>query len=226
MSGPKLLVVEDDPGIRRLLLRGLRFEGFDVTSADDGPAGLDAALSSAPDLILLDVMLPGLSGLEVVRALREQGRDVPVILLTARSYPEHQIDGFEAGADDYVTKPFTLDVLIARVRAHLRRRAQETPEALSVADVTLYPAQHRVTRGGTELPFTAQEFRVLQVFMACPGQVLSKGVLLDRAWGDTFLGDPNTVETYVKVLRQKLEQTGGTRLIHTVRGAGYVLRAP
>ncbi|MXV21986.1 response regulator transcription factor [Deinococcus xianganensis] len=225
MSGPKLLVIEDDPGIRRLLLRGLRFEGFEVTGAEDGPAGLDAAQVAEPDLVLLDVMLPGLSGLDVVRALREQGRDVPVILLTARTYPEHQIDGFEAGADDYVTKPFTLDVLVARIRAHLRRRAQETPEALSVADVTLYPAQHRVTRGGVDVPLTAQEFRVLQVFMAHPGQVLSKSVLLDRAWGDTFLGDPSTVETYVKVLRQKLEQAGGTRLIHTVRGAGYVLRA-
>lgn len=226
MSRPNILVIEDDPGIRRLLQRGLTFEGFDVGVAEDGPAGLDAALTGAPDLILLDVMLPGLSGLNVVRALREQGRDTPVILLTARTYPEHQIDGFSAGADDYVTKPFTMDVLTARVRAHLRRRAQDTPESLSVADVTLYPAQHRVTRGGTDVTLTAQEFRVLQVFMTSPGQVLSKSVLLDRAWGDTFLGDPSTVETYVKVLRQKLEQSGGERLIHTVRGAGYVLRAP
>ena len=220
----RILVIDDDPGIRRVLERGLQYEGYLVETAGDGEAGVRALRDRTPDLVILDVMLPGVDGIEVLRRVRQAGDAVPVILLTARDHPEDQVAGLEGGADDYVTKPFSFDVLLARVRIQLRRRETEMPAQLRFADLTLDPAGHAVRRGEREIVLTAQEFRLLQAFMDAPERVQSKSVLLDRAWGIGYLGDPNVVETYVKQLRQKLESGGEARLIHTIRGVGYVLR--
>lgn len=200
----RILVIEDDPSVRSLLVRGLAYEGYLTEAAEDGEAGLAAARDRPADLVVLDVMLPGIDGLEVLRRLRQAGDDLPVILLTARDRPEHQVEGLETGADDYVTKPFSFDVLLARIRAQLRRR-ERAPEMLRFEDVTLDAASHTVRRGERDIVFTGQEFRLLQAFLEQPERVQSKSVLLDRAWGVDYLGDPNIVETYVKQLRQKLE---------------------
>ena len=220
----RIRVIDDDPGIRRVLERGLQYEGYLVETAGDGEAGVRALRDRTPDLVILDVMLPGVDGVEVLRRVRKAGDAVPVILLTARDHPEDQVAGLEGGADDYVTKPFSFDVLLARVRIQLRRRETDVPAVLRFADLTLDPAGHAVRRGEREIVLTAQEFRLLQAFMDAPERVQSKSVLLDRAWGIGYLGDPNVVETYVKQLRQKLESGGEARLIHTIRGVGYVLR--
>lgn len=217
-------MIDDDPGVRNLLERGLTYEGFSVESAPDGEAGLNALRLRPPELVILDVMLPGIDGLEVLRAVRQINQHLPVLMLTARDGSDEQVAGFRGGADDYVTKPFSFDVLVARVRAQLRRREQDAPTALQFDDMTLDPASHTVSRAGRDITLTAQEFRLLHAFMEQPERVQSKSVLLDRAWGLDFLGDPNVVETYVKQLRQKLEENGETRLIHTIRGVGYVLR--
>ena len=220
---PRILVIDDDPGVRSLLTRGLSYEGYVVDAAADGEAGLRSALERPPELVILDVMLPGIGGLEVLRRLRLADATLPVMLLTARDQPEQQVAGLEGGADDYVTKPFSFDVLVARVRARLRRRGDEGG-VLRFGDLTLDPAAHTAQRAGREITLTAQEFRLLTTFLEQPGRVLSKSVLLDRAWGLGYLGDPNVVETYIKQLRQKLEGAGEARLIHTIRGVGYVLR--
>jgi len=220
----RVLVIDDDPGVCRMLVRGLSYEGYAVQAAPDGEQGLRLLRSQAPDLVILDVMLPGMDGLEVLQRVRAEPYTGPVLMLTARSRPEHQIAGFESGADDYVLKPFSFDVLAARVRAHLRRQERDGPTVLEFADLTLDAATHHVRRAGRDVTLTAQEFRILQVFLEHPGRVLSKSVLLDRAWGVGYLGDPNIVETYVKLLRQKLETEGEVRLLQTIRGAGYVLR--
>lgn len=217
-------MIDDDPGVRNLLERGLTYEGFSVESAPDGEAGLKALRLRPPELVILDVMLPGIDGLEVLRAVRQINQHLPVLMLTARDGSDEQVAGFRGGADDYVTKPFSFDVLVARVRAQLRRREQDAPTALQFEDMILDPASHTVSRAGRDITLTAQEFRLLHAFMEQPERVQSKSVLLDRAWGLDFLGDPNVVETYVKQLRQKLEENGETRLIHTIRGVGYVLR--
>lgn len=219
----RILVIEDDPSVRSLLERGLAYEGYLTEAAEDGESGLEAARDRPADLIVLDVMLPGIDGLEVLRRLRQVDEDLPVILLTARDKPEHQVEGLEAGADDYVTKPFSFDVLLARVRIQLRRRGR-TPDILRFEDLSLEAATHTVKRGERDIVLTAQEFRLLQAFMEQPERVQSKSVLLDRAWGVDYLGDPNIVETYIKQLRQKLEAEGESRVIHTIRGVGYVLR--
>lgn len=219
----RILVIEDDPSVRSLLERGLAYEGYLTEAAEDGESGLEAARDRPADLIVLDVMLPGIDGLEVLRRLRQVDDDLPVILLTARDKPEHQVEGLEAGADDYVTKPFSFDVLLARVRIQLRRRGR-TPDILRFEDLSLEAATHTVKRGERDIVLTAQEFRLLQALMEQPERVQSKSVLLDRAWGVDYLGDPNIVETYIKQLRQKLEAEGESRVIHTIRGVGYVLR--
>ncbi|MFC4638336.1 response regulator transcription factor [Deinococcus hohokamensis] len=221
---PRILVIDDDAGVRSLLQRGLSYEGYMVETAADGEAGLSAVRDRPPELVILDVMLPGLDGLEVLRRLRLADANLPVLMLTARDRPDEQVRGLEGGADDYVTKPFSFDVLAARVRAQLRRREAGTPAILRFADLTLDPAAHTVSRDGRDITLTAQEFRLLQAFLEQPERVQSKSVLLDRAWGLGYLGDPNVVETYVKQLRQKLEAEGQPRLIHTIRGVGYVLR--
>ena len=220
----RILAIDDDPSVTSLIKRGLTYEGFAVDVASDGEAGIRAVREHDPDLVVLDLMMPGVDGLEVLRRLRAAGDDVPVLLLTARDAPEDQVRGLEAGADDYVAKPFRFDVLLARVRALLRRRAAERPATLRYADLTLEPEAHTVRRGERAVTLTALEFRLLQTFLENPERVLSKPALLDRVWGLDFLGDENVVEVYVKQLRQKLEAAGEPRLLQTIRGAGYVLR--
>ena len=210
--------------MRNLLARGLSYEGFVVEAVADGEAGLVALRDRLPELVVLDGMLPGIDGLEVLRRIRVVDRSLPVLMLTARDASEQQVAGLRAGADDYVTKPFSFDVLVARVQALMRRREHDAPAVLRFEDLSLDPAAHTAQRGEREITLTAQEFRLLQAFMEQPERVQSKSVLLDRAWGLGYLGDPNVVETYVKQLRQKIEEEGKPRLIHTIRGVGYVLR--
>jgi DNA-binding response OmpR family regulator len=220
----RVLVIDDDESVTAFLKRGLTYEGFAVNVASTGEAGLATARETPPDGIVLDVMMPGIGGLEVLRRLREAGERVPVVLLTARDAPTDQVEGLEAGADDYVLKPFSFDVLAARLRALLRRRETERPSVFRLADLSLDPAAFSVRRGERAITLTALEFRLLQEFMENAERVLSKQVLLDHVWGMDFFGDANVVEVYVKQLRQKLEAEGESRLIHTIRGVGYVLR--
>jgi DNA-binding response OmpR family regulator len=207
----RILAIDDDPAVTSLLKRGLAYEGYAVDVAGSGEAGLALAREHHPHLAILDIMMPGMSPL-------------PVIMLTARDAPADQVQGLEAGADDYVVKPFTFEVLLARVRAQLRRQQTDHPPQLRFADLTLDTASHIVRREQREITLTSLEFRLLQTFLEHSQQVLSKELLLDRVWGYDFGGNANVVEVYVKQLRQKLEAAGEARLLHTIRGAGYVLR--
>lgn len=220
----RILVIDDDPAVTSLLKRSLSYQGYVVDPAGSGEAGLTVAREHPPDLVILDIMMPGLSGLDVLQRLRAADPRVPVLLLTAKDTPADQVQGLESGADDYVMKPFSLEVLQARVHALLRRQQAERPAVLRFADLSLDPGSHTVRRGKHEIRLTGLEFRLLQQFLAHPRQVLSKEVLLDRVWSYDFGGNDNVVEVYVKQLRQKLEAGGGSRLLHTVRGAGYILR--
>lgn len=220
-----ILVVDDDPSITTVLQRALHYEGYSVAVAASGEAALTLALGHPPDLAILDIMLPGLDGLALLQRLRAADERLPVLFLTGRDAPADQVLGLEAGADDYVVKPFTVAVLLARVRALLRRRNIEGyAPLLQLADLALDPAGHRVTRGDRELVLTSLEFTLLQELLAHARQVLSKEQLLERVWGYQFAGSGNVVEVYISQLRQKLEAAGEPRLIHTVRGVGYVLR--
>ena len=218
----RILVIDDDPAVTSLLKRGLSYEGFAVETAQSGAQGLAIARERPSDLVILDVMMPGLSGFEVLERLRAADEHRPVLMLTAKDAPADQVRGLESGADDYVVKPFTFAVLLARVHALLRRQRLEHPRMLRFVDLSLDTGSHKVYRGEREVPLTSLEFRVLQEFLVHPQQVLSKDVLLDRVWGYDF--DANVVEVYVKQLRQKLEAEGEPRVIHTIRGVGYVLR--
>ncbi len=218
----RILVIDDDPAVTSLLKRGLSYEGFAVDTAKSGVEGLTIAREHPSDLVILDVMMPGLGGFEVLQRLRAADEHLPVLILTARDAPTDQVQGLESGADDYVVKPFTFEVLLARVHALLRRQRLEHPQVLRFADLTMDTGSHKVYRGQREVPLTSLEFRVLHEFLIHPQQVLSKEVLLDRVWGYDF--DENVVEVYVKQLRQKLEAGREPRLIHTIRGTGYVLR--
>ena len=220
----RILVIDDDPAVTSLLKRGLAYEGYAVDVAATGEAGLAIARERPPDLVVLDIMMPGLDGLEVMRRLRAADPQLPVLLLTAKDAPADQVRGLESGASDYVIKPFTFEVLLARVRALLRRSQAEHPPVLRFADLTLDTGAHIVRRGQRIVSLTSLEFKLLQVLVQNQRQVLSKEVLLDRVWGYDFGGNTNVVEVYVKQLRQKLESGGEPRLIHTIRGAGYVLR--
>ena len=220
----RILVIDDDPAITSLLKRGLSYEGFTVDIAGTGEVGLALARERPPDLVILDIMMPGMNGLEVLRRLRAADDRLPVLMLTAKDAPADQVQGLEAGADDYVVKPFTFEVLLARVRALLRRQQAEHPPVLTFSDLIFDTGSHTVRRGGREVVLTSLEFKLLQAFLEHPQQVLSKEILLDRVWGYDFGGNANVVEVYVKQLRQKLESTGESRLLHTIRGAGYVLR--
>lgn len=218
----RILVIDDDPAVTSLLKRGLSYEGFAVETAGSGAEGLAIARERPSDLVILDVMMPGLGGFEVLQRLRVADEHLPVLMLTAKDAPADQVQGLESGADDYVVKPFTFEVLLARVHALLRRQRLEHPHVLRFADLTMDTGSHTVYRGQREVLLTSLEFRVLQEFIIHPRQVLSKEVLLERVWGYDF--DANVVEVYVKQLRQKLEAEGEPRLIHTIRGVGYVLR--
>lgn len=220
----RILVIDDDPAVTSVLRRGLSYEGFAAESVSSGTDGLVVLRERPADLVILDVMMPGLDGLEVLRRIRAADEALPVLLLTAKDAPIDQVRGLELGADDYVVKPFTFDVLLARVHALLRRQHSEHPQVLRYADLTLDTGIHVVRRGTREITLTALEFKLLHAFLLNPQQVLSKEVLLDRVWGFDFGGNGNVVEVYVKQLRQKLEAENEERLIHTIRSAGYVLR--
>jgi two-component system, OmpR family, response regulator len=222
----RLLVVDDEATILQLLSGSLRFAGFEVMTAASGAEAVRAATTTRPDLILLDVMMPDGDGFEVVRRMRSIGLDVPVIFLTAREEVQMRINGFALGADDYVTKPFSLDEVLARIRAVLKRTGQNAPPSrLRVADLELDEDLHEVRRGGTLVPLTPTEYRLLRFLMVNAGRVVSKGQILDHVWEYNPAGDGNVVEPCISYLRRKVDQTE-PRLIHTIRGVGYVLRIP
>ena len=203
-----ILVVEDDPQIADLLRRGLIYEGYSVAVTGDGPAGLTAARDRPPDLVLLDLMLPGMDGLTVCARLRAAS-SVPILILTARDAVPDRVKGLDAGADDYVVKPFNFDELLARIRAQLRRRAPAADqETLRFADLTLNPDTHEVFRGGRKIELTAREFEVLLLFMQHPRQVITRDLLYERIWGYDFGGESNIIEVYVRYVRSKLEEGG------------------
>ena len=220
----RILVIDDDPAVISVLKRGLSYEGFAVDTAKSGAEGLAIAREHPSDLVILDVMMPGLNGFDVLQRLRAADEHLPVLMLTARDAPSDQVQGLESGADDYVVKPFTFEVLLARIHSLLRRQHIEHPSVLRFADLTLDVGSHSVQRGAREVALTSLEFKLLQEFLLHPRQVLSKDVLIERIWGYDF--DANIVEVYVKQLRQKLEAEGEPRLIQTIRNVGYVLREP
>ncbi|GAB7052884.1 response regulator transcription factor [Catenuloplanes indicus] len=217
----RLLVVEDEARMARAVQRGLQAEGFAVDVAADGPTGLEMARHGGYDAMILDVMLPGLSGYRVVRQLRAEDVWLPVLMLSAKDGEYDQADGLDCGADDYLTKPFSFVVLLARLRALLRRGAPQRPAVLTVGDLTLDPAQRRVERAGTAITLTAREFALLEYLMRREGEVVSKTELLDHVWDAAMDTAPNAVEVYVGYLRRKI----GRDLLETVRGAGYRLSA-
>ena len=223
----RLLVVEDDPNILELLSASLRFAGFQVATACDGGAAEAAVAEHKPDLIVLDVMLPDLDGFEVVRRLRADGLRVPIVFLTARDATEDKVAGLTIGGDDYVTKPFSLEELVARVRAVLRRTSGSPEQSgrLQIADLELDEDSHQVWRAGQPVELTATEFKLLRYLMMNARRVLSKAQILDHVWQYDFGGDGSIVETYISYLRKKVDASE-PRLIHTVRGVGYTLRPP
>jgi two-component system, OmpR family, response regulator MprA len=220
----RILIIDDDPSVTSVVKRGLVYEGFTAETASSGAEGLALLRERPVDLLILDVMMPEMDGFEVLRRVRSDDTHLPILFLTAKDAPSDQVQGLESGADDYVVKPFTFEVLMARVHALLRRHQSEHPKALHFADLTLDTGTHVVRRGPREITVTALEFKLLFTFLLNPQQVLSKDILLDRVWGFDFGGNGNVVEVYVKQLRQKLEAEGEPRLIHTVRSTGYVLR--
>ncbi|WP_033288233.1 response regulator transcription factor [Amycolatopsis jejuensis] len=224
----RILVVDDDRAVRESLRRSLEFNGYTVELASDGAQALETILANRPDAMVLDVMMPRLDGLEVARRLRSTGDDLPILVLTARDTVSDRVSGLDAGADDYLPKPFALEELLARLRALLRRAApdgqQETSEELSFADLTLDPGTREVRRGGREISLTRTEFALLELFLSYPKHVLTRGRILEEVWGYDFPTSGNALEVYVGYLRRKTEADGEPRLIHTVRGVGYVLR--
>ena len=220
----RILVVDDDPSVTSLLKRSLAYEGFVVEIANSGQEGLTIARERPPDLAILDIMMPGLDGLEVLRRLRAADAELAILMLTASDSPTDQVQGLDGGADDYVTKPFSLDVLIARVRAHLRRREGDHPDVLRFGDLALDTGSRRAQRADREIDLTSTEYDLLHQFLEHPRRVLPKEFLMERVWGYDFGGNTNVLEVYIKQLRQKLEAAGESRLIHTLRGTGYVLR--
>ncbi len=223
----RLLVVEDDPNILELLSASLRFAGFDVATATSGSAALNAARDHRPDLVVLDVMLPDLDGFEVIRMMREGGTRTPVVFLTARDATDDKIRGLTLGGDDYVTKPFSLEELTARIRAVLRRTStgEQAPARLTFADLELDEETHEVYRAGQRVQLSPTEFKLLRYLMLNANRVLSKAQILDHVWNYDFRGDDNIVESYISYLRRKVDNVE-PRLIHTLRGVGYVLRKP
>ena len=222
----RVLVIDDDESIGGLLRRGLAYAGFAVDVAENGEDGLEHAYREPPDVVVLDVLMPGLDGLEVCRRLREGG-DVPILMLTAKDEVSDRVQGLEYGADDYLTKPFALEELIARLRALLRRRSPtEDPNRVRFADLMLDLGTRQAWRGERAIDFTAKEFDLLAAFLRQPRQVLSRDQLLDQVWGFDYVTESKVLEVYIRYLRDKLEMGGDPRLIHTLRGVGYVLREP
>ena len=224
MSNAKVLVVDDDPNMLSMLRRTLGFEGFAVTTATDGEHALRTIEIERPDVVVLDVMLPGLDGIEVCRRLRSR-LDVPLLLLTARGSVPDRVAGLDAGADDYLPKPFAIDELLARLRALLRRARPDHGELLGFADLKLSPSTREVHRGGRPVELTAREFDLLEFFLRHPRQVLTREVIFQQVWGYELLGgSSNPIEVHVKALRDKLELAGEPRLLQTIRRVGYSLR--
>jgi two-component system response regulator MprA len=223
----RILVVDDEPAVREALERILRLDGFEVAIARDGREAVRSQAAAPADAVLLDVLMPGLDGLEVCRRMRDTGDRTPVLMLTARDEIGDRVSGLEAGADDYLPKPFALEELLARVRALLRRSGWSGERAaLRFDDLELDPGSHEVRRGQRLIELTRTEFLLLELFMHHPRQVLTRGQIFDRVWGYDFGPASNSLEVYVGYLRRKTEAAGEPRLLHTVRGVGYVLRAP
>lgn len=224
----KILVVDDDEKITSLLRRSLTFEGYDVLTAHDGRAGLQAMLETEPDLVVLDVMMPNLDGWEVCERIRKSGSKVPILMLTAKDEVKDRVKGLDLGADDYLVKPFALEELLARVRALLRRGSGGAEAAsggrLVFEDLVLDLDSREAIRGGRTFELTSKEFDLLHLFMSNPRRVLTRETIMDKIWGYDYSGESNVLEVYIAMLRQKLEEGGGKRLIQTVRGTGYVLK--
>jgi DNA-binding response OmpR family regulator len=225
LSDPFILVVEDDPSLAGLIVSELRIEGYAVAAAADGIDGLNQVRPRQPDLIILDWMLPGLSGLDLCLRLRSTGITTPVIMLTARDEIADRVAGLYAGADDYLIKPFSIEELLARVKVQLRKLTADAPRLLRFDDLSLNSLARQVQRGERLVDLTAKEFDLLEYFCRHPQQVLSREQILKGVWGYDFLGESNIIEVYVRALRLKLEVNAESRLIHTVRGVGYVLRS-
>ncbi len=221
---PKILIVEDEEQIASFLRRGLAYEGYEVETAADGTSALAKARDARPDLVVLDLMLPGMDGLEVCRRLRTAHSSLPIIILTARDSVSDRVQGLDAGSDDYMVKPFALAELLARVRALLRRAGPGEPEVLQFADLKLDTGTRQVYRAETRIELTSKEFDLLELFLRHPKQVLTRETIYDRVWGYDFGGESNIIEVYIRYLRQKLESDARSRLLFTVRGVGYVLR--
>ena len=221
---PRVLVVDDDPSIREALDRALRLEGFAVSARPEGQAALDAVEQRPPDVLVLDVMMPGISGVEVVRRLRAGGHELPICVLSARDELADRVEGLRAGADDYLVKPFELEELVARLHALLRRRPDRPAVPVEVGDLRIDPARRKVSRGGRDVELTGREFELLEALARHAGIVLSRTQLLEQVWGYYFEVDGNVVDQFVSYLRRKLEAGGEERMIHTVRGVGFVLR--
>ncbi len=219
-----ILVVEDEAKLAQFIKMELEFEDYQVTHAADGFAGLSAAREIQPDLILLDWMLPGISGPEICRRLRQTGDKVPIIILTAKDEVSDRVSGLDAGADDYVVKPFSIEELLARVRANLRREQEEETDLIQFSNLTLNRSTREVFRDRRSIELTAKEFDLLEYLLSHPRQVLTRDQILERVWGYDFMGDSNIIEVYIRYLRLKLEEQKEQRLIQTVRGVGYVLR--
>jgi len=222
----RILVIDDDSTVTSVIKRGLVYDGYAVDTAATGAQGLTIARDRAPDLVILDVMMPGLDGYEVLERLRRANSNLPVMMLTAKDGPADQVKGLDLGADDYVVKPFRFEILSARVKALLRRCEQEHPEVMHFEDLSLDTGTRRAQRGDRTIDLTSTEYELLRQFLLHPRRVVAKHVLMERVWGFEVEGSSNIVEVYVKQLRQKLEARGEPRLIHTFRGAGYVLREP
>lgn len=220
----RILVVDDDPHITNLLQRILAYDGYSVGIAASGNEALTRSLEHPPDLVVLDILMPGLDGLEVVRRLRAAGDQVPILMLTARDAIPDRVKGFETGADDYLVKPFAPEELLARIKALLRRNQAEQHEVLRYADVELDTGTRVAHRGPREIELSPTEYELLALFLRQPRQVLTRDIIMDRIWGLDFEGSSNVLEVYVGYLRTKLEAAGESRLIHTVRGVGYVCK--
>lgn len=220
-----ILLVEDEVPLARFIELELKAEGYQISVAHDGIAGLTLARESTPDLAILDWMLPGLTGLELCRRLRATGSKMPVILLTAKDEVSDRVAGLDAGADDYVVKPFSIEELLARIRAHLRRTNEPNSDLLQFEDLSLNRGTREVSRGQRLIELTAKEFDLLEYLLNHPRQVLTRDQILEKVWGYDFMGDSNIIEVYIRYLRLKLEENSEKRLIHTIRGVGYTLRA-
>ena len=226
----RILIVEDEEKLARMVELELNYEGYEVAKAFDGRTGLEQALTGGFDLVLLDIMLPALNGMEVLRRLRKES-NVPVIMLTARDTVMDKVSGLDAGADDYITKPFAIEELLARIRAALRNKAeanaavvQQTAQTLALGGLEMDVERHQVTMDGTEVELTRREFDLLRYLMEHREKVVTREALLDNVWGFDFVGETNTVDVYIRFLRSKLDEPFGKKLIHTVRGVGYVLK--